>query len=321
MGPGAIELSTLRRYLYVILAICIAFAAGVALAGGPLRGDEEVDRTGELTASNTELSDEVAALRQARVFDESMGQATGSRLLVDQLEGRTVSLVVLPGVADETVDGVSGAVQDAGGTLVVTARVAPTYVDPAQKTYVNSVADNSTDGPEDIPGAEQGETYERIGALVARAYVGSGDDTVFDDVAAKIDSELQGAELLRVEGAIIRRGQLVVVLDAGDHGVDDQTSAMNLIKFELVEAVAARADAVLVAAPPSSSARGGLLDSLSAPDGSAGEAFSTINVIDSGAGQTAAVYALAAAAAEKHGRYGVHGDEAVLPPGLAPPAR
>jgi len=319
LGPGADELSGLRRYLYAVLAVCVAFAAGVALAGGPLQRDQGTDRTEELTAGNAELSDEITQLEQAQVFDEAMSQVTGSRLLDDQLDGRTVSLVALPGVPDDTVRGVTNAVRDAGGILVVTARVSPTYVDPAQRTYVDSVADNSADGPEVIPGAEQGETYERMGALVARAYVGSGDDTLFDDVAAKIDSELRGAELLEVEGEIIRRGQLVAVLASGDHGGDDQTSAGNLIRSELIDALADGADAVLVAAPPTSTANGGLLDSLAAGGGPAADVFSTINVVDSGAGQIAAAYALAAAASGDHGNYGVDGGEVVLPPGLADP--
>ena len=60
-------------------------------------------------------------------------------------------------------------------------------------------------------------------------------------------------------------------------------------------------------------------ENLTADKSLEGQRLSTVNVIDSAAGQTAMVFALAGAATSAPGHYGVDGGEVVLPPGLAQP--
>ena len=50
--------------------------------------------------------------------------------------------------------------------------IAADYMDPAKKTYVDTVADQSLESADDLQSLAGAETYEQIGALVARAYVG-----------------------------------------------------------------------------------------------------------------------------------------------------
>ena len=75
----------------------------------------------------------------------------------------------------------------------------------------------------------------------------------------------------------------------------------------------------MVASTPTSSSTGGLINVLSADKSLDSERLSTVNVINSASGQTAMVFALAAAATSAPGHYGVEGDEVVLPPGLEQP--
>ena len=162
-------MTVLRRHLFAILAVCAALAVGIALGAGPLQGDSGAADEAALQSDNTGLSDRVAQLEQTRVFDDAMTKAASSGLVSGRLSGRTLTLVVLPGVPGATVDGVRTAVQQAGGSTAVTAVVQPDMVDPAKKTYVDSVAANSMKGLKDLGPGAKGETYDQVAALVARA--------------------------------------------------------------------------------------------------------------------------------------------------------
>ena len=309
-------MSALRRHILGFFAACVAVAVGVALGAGPLQGAASADDHGSGTAGSA-LRDQVASLKAAQLLGESVLHSSRSQLLGSSLAGGSVTVVVLPGVSDAVVSGVGDAVARAGGQVAITARVSPKLVDPAQKTYTASVAAGATTGLKDLPKTQADQPYAQIAALVTRAYTGRGTDLILDDEAVKIDSELEGSRLVAVDGQPHRRGSLVVVLAPGDHGGGDVTTASHVIEVQLVSSLAAGADAVLVATPPTGSESGGLLDAV-AKDASLDHArLSTLNVMDGTAAQVSAVYALSAAAHGTTGAFGVRGSTVELPPGLA----
>jgi hypothetical protein len=223
---------------------------------------------------------------------------------------------VLPGVASTRVDGIRDAVRRAGGTLAVTAYVAEDLLDAGHKTYVSSVASSSLDGAGKIEGSRTSDPYQRLGALMGRAYLADPERLRFDDIATKIDSELQGAKLLKVDGEPAQRGSLVIVLASGAHGTDVGVRASSLIASTLAERLAGASRGAVVAAPPTGSSLGGVIATLR-DDKAAGARLSTLNVTDGTVAQVATVYALAAAARGKGGDFGVRGSDTVLPPRLA----
>ena len=99
---------------------------------------------------------------------------------------------------------------------------------------------------------------------LARAYIAHGSDSEIDDEATKIDSELQGAKLVSVDGTPLRRGTFVVVLAPGTHGSDSYQTAQMVISHDLVKALVDGSDGTVVASTPTSSSTGGLIDVLSA---------------------------------------------------------
>lgn len=308
---------TLRRYLFLLLAVCTALAAGIALGSGPLQGRPPSDE--RLASSRTaELSQAVTSLRRARLFDDAVMAATSHQVVRDQLAGQTVTMLVLPRVPDSTVAGASEAISRAGGTVTVTAHISPDLIDPAKKAYVESVADGSLQGRDDVPQVVEAQTYERIGALVARAYVGRGEDSDFDEEAADIHAELEGARLVSTQEPPLRRGTLVLILAPGAATRSAAATAANVISTQLATTVAAASAGALIAAPPSASSPGGLLTALPKAEQPADVAMSTLNVIDSPAGQVAAVFALAATANGQPGEFGTAPGGPHLPPRLAP---
>ncbi len=310
-------MNTLRRAVFPILIALLAFAIGIALGGGPLHTDEGGDNAAALRRDNAALKDKAAALRSDATFDEGLNQALSSRLLEGQLIKRTITLVVLPGVSNDTVASARQALAAAGAQVAVVARLHEDLIDPGKKTYVDSVVSASIKGAPDLAKLADESPYVRAGALIARAYAGRGSDANIDDEAAKIDSELQGAKLVTVDGTPLRRGSYVVMLAPGLHGSDSYTTAQTVISHDLASALVGGSDAVVVASTPTSSLPGGLIEALGTDKELTSRRLSTINVIDSAAGRIAMVYALAAAAAGAPGQYGLDGDEAVLPPGLA----
>jgi hypothetical protein len=306
-------MSALRRHIFGLFAACAALAAGIALGAGPLQGEADAGSTD--APSTGALQDQVASLRAQQVFGESVLRSSRHDLLGSALAGASVTLVVLPGVREASVSGVEAAVVKAGGQVNVTVLVSSKLVDPAQKTYASSVATSSVKGLRDLR-VPSDQPYAQLGALIGRAYMGRGTDLALDDEAVKIDSELRGARLVSLRGSLHRRASLVVVLGSGEHGRDPVTLASHVIEVQLLSALAAGADAVLLAAPATASQSGGLLDAVRRVTSLRQARLSTLNVVDGPAAQISAVYALAAAAHGSTGAFGVAGTTVTLPPGL-----
>ncbi len=307
----------LRRYLFAFVAVCLAFAGGVALGNGPLQGNTPVrNDAAALTAANARLADQVAALRQDQKFSQALGQAAGPAVLADTLQNTSVAVIVLPGVAATTVSGVSRAITAAGGEIVISGHLTPTLIDPGKKTYVDSVATNSLKGLHDLGSSATLPTYRRIGILLARAYTGSRDRLLVDAEATRIDAQLQGAKLVTLREPLQRRASAVVVLAAGDHGASDGVYAAHQIESQIVDAFATDCDGLLLATPASASMPGGLIATVT-DSAEMTNAITTLNVVDTAAGQTAAPAALAAGLDGQPGTFGVVGGVPVLPPALA----
>lgn len=309
-------MSWLRRHLWALLATCVALAGGLALGAGPLQGVK-----GDTAAVGGSGDDDLATTTPADdPFRESVTRAAGQLLVDARLQGAFITLVVLPDVDDDIVDGVTSVIEQADGVLAATVRVDAELTDPSSKTYVDSVAVSSSKGVQAVSGIPSDDTYALISGLLARAYVTDGDSStpVLDEVAINLDSELQGAKLVTVDDDQPRSGSLVVVLTSGDHGKDDLSGAAHLIETKLITALVDAADAVLVATTPGASSPGGLLTELAdakLPDGN----VSSLNVVNSAAGQVATVYALLATANGQAGDFGVVDGSVLLPPGLSVP--
>ena len=309
-------MSALRRYLLPVFAAFITLAIGIALGAGPLQQAEGSDDSGSLRTTNQKLRDQLAASNDARVFDRAWSDALAPGLLTGRLTDAHITIVVLLGVSSASVDATRQAIQAAGGSTAMVVSVAAAVLDSAKKTYVSSVADSSLAGADGVTAPPEDDVYPRFGTVLARAYVSTSDDTRYDATAAKIDSELQGANLVELDQAPLRRGSLVVVLASGAHGDDKVVTAANVIAADLVTALARAGDAVVVTTPATGRATGGLLADLADNRDVARLPVSTANAGTSSSGLVTTVYALATALAGRPGDYGVVDGEPVLPPGV-----
>jgi hypothetical protein len=303
---------SLRRVIFGLLAASVAFAAGVALGNGPLQGRS--DRA-TLSADNIRLGQRLRELRAAGTYDDAFVTATSTGLVKGRLGNRVVTLVVLPGVPASTVSGVRADLAAAGARVATTLTVLPALIDSAKKVYVASVADNTMRGAPDLRSRASGDPYDAMGALVGRAYATTAKSgSVFDKESVDIDAQLTGANLVRRTGSPVRRGSLVLVLDAGRHGRSAALRASRAIEGSLLSAVADRCSRLVVASTPGGDGRGGLLSAIRSQ--SALGSVATVNIIGTRAGRTAAILVLAATTGRTGGRYGVVSGKAVLPAAL-----
>jgi hypothetical protein len=308
--------SFIRKQIFPLFGAGMTLAIGVALGAGPLQGDDGDGSNADMSTANAELGDEVAALEAGQTFDEAVAAGVAPGLLENRLAGRTVTLIVLPGVSEERAEAARLAIKSAGGVTAVSVSLDAALLDPGKKTYVASVAASSLDGASDLAKSAGDEPYQQLGALIARAYVGHGDGIEIDDEAIKIDSEVQGAKLVTVSGEPHQRGSLTIVLASGAHGDGVSEEALQLISAALIQGLAAGSDGTVVVTPASGADPGGLIDAIG-DDASMDELpLSTLNVSGGSAADVAMVYALAAAAGGKPGSFGVDGSSVVLPPGM-----
>lgn len=309
-------MTTVRRLIFPLFVTCVALAVGIALGTGPLRGSS-AEGDSSAAGDTAALADQVSALEEGQEFAEAASSTAASKWLDGSVATRGVTLVVLPGVSKSRVRAAEAAIaQTGGGTLAATVTIDPDYVDPAKKTYVDTVADQSLQSAADLKALADAETYQQIGALVARAYVGHLDAAAFDEQASQIDSELAGAKLLDVAEAPTVRGSVTVVLAPGGQGESAAFDARNTIVGELVIALAKQGDGTVVVTPPAGAEPGGVIGSLEADPQTKDLKLSTLNVSEGIAAQAAALRALQAAINGKPGTYGIVDGEVVLPPGI-----
>lgn len=309
-------MSFLRRHIFPLFGAAMTLAVGIGLGAGPLQGDGGDGASGDLGAGNAALQDQLEDVDASRQFGDAVAAGLAAGALEERLQGRSITLVVWPGVDDDDAQAMRAAVKAAGGSTAATVAVREDAVDAAKKTYVSSVAESSLDGAPDVAKSVGDDPYEQLGALVARAYVATGDSLAIDDEATRIDSELQGAGLVAVEGEPRQRGSAVVVLGLGGHGDDSSAQAAQLISSALVEQLAAAADGTVVVTPATGRADGGLLAALETGATQRKLALATLNISDGPVAPVAGVYALAAALRGKAAAFGTDGSAVILPPGL-----
>lgn len=305
-------MTTLRRLIFPLFAVCLALAVGVALGTGPLRGATADGDDGKRV--NAAVADGDSALTASQQYAEAVAAAAAPGQVSGALGQRAVTVVVLPGVADARVTQLQDMIATAGGTLAATVTVADDYVDPAKKTYVDTVAQQSLESATDLKSVAGEETYDRIGALLARAYVGHSGTSTFDEEANKIDSELAGAKLVTVAEPLTLRGTATVVLAPGTHGNSADVDARNTIVGALVKALARQGDGTVLVTPPSGAEPGGLIAASLADPDAEGIRLSTVNVSSGSAAQVAAVLALRNATASRAGNFGIVDGKPTPPP-------
>ncbi len=115
---------TFRYHIVSIVSVFLALAVGVALGGGPLKGEVDntlVEQVKTDRAAKADLTAQIAGLRASNTFTDEFATTVAATLVGTTLKGRTVTLVVLPTAAQADVKGAAELIGVAGGTVGGTA--------------------------------------------------------------------------------------------------------------------------------------------------------------------------------------------------------
>jgi hypothetical protein len=296
-----------RYHIVSIVSVFLALAVGVALGGGPLKGEVDntlvsqvqTDRQAKLA-----LQSQITALRSSNTFTDDFAKTVAPGLIGGTLRGRVVTLVALPTATQSDVSGLKDLVGVAGGTVGGTVRIGDQLVDAGDKQLVDELGTQLESRAPDVDIAPDASPYERIGALIARA-IGTDVDQggPVDGPATSILAGLSTTSLMSAEGKLNRRGSLLLFVTGAGQGTRDQRKGASTIVNTLVDAVDQNTDGVVLAGPVASARTGGQVKAVR-DDVKVSRDVSTVDSLGRSAGQVVTVMALAGQAAGRAGQYG-----------------
>lgn len=314
-----------RYHLVSIIAVFVALAVGIVLGSGPLK--EPIDNT--LRQRYEQVEQDREALRadvgetEARIDYLNDAAETFTPALVEGLlDGRTVVLISMPGVDGTLVDETRDALVLAGATVSGTIAVSDAYADPERLAELQTILDELTPEGSEIPA--NARPYVRAGAVLADAVISDapGASDTPDAAAEALLAELQEAGFLTAEGSPATGAQLAVTVapvppETAPDGEDADTSE----HLEIVLAADRLAVGTVASGPIGSARESGLIRAVRSNDEAEG-GVSTVDTLDTVAGRTSVVLALAGQVENLTGHYGIGEQaDAIVPelPAQLPP--
>lgn len=276
---------TFRYHLVSIAAVLLALAAGVALGAGVL------DDSGAPFVGDDRDSADPALVR----FEAGYAARTSGGLLEGTLEDRDVVVLTLPGARADEVSGITSDLEKAGATVTGQAQLTAKLVDPANRQFVEGVAQQSAGDVEGVSG--DGDSYARVGAALGRAVLGENGDGI-DDTATTITAALDEGGLLTWEDGEPESFASLAVVVSGPSRAGETGEVVT----GLARALDGAGSGSVLAGPSTSSRAGGTVAALREDE--AASQVSSVDVTDTAAGRVVTVLALARDADGQNGAWG-----------------
>ncbi len=288
-----------RQHVVTLVSVFLALAVGVVLGGGPL------SKVGRDALTSTSAQPKSGPAGDASAFGDAFATATATQLYDEQLAGRSVALVSLPGADQRVIEGLVGQIEHAAGTVEGNYALQPGLVDPGEKSLVDTLGSQLMTQLDSGAADEDAPTYERMGQLLGTAITTrdeQGDEA--DEDPTSIRQSLAGADLVAQPDNEPGLAPLVLVV-LGDEVDDD-------ILGGLLDGVAGRALGVVVAGDTGSGVNGDLAALRTRPE--AGQ-VTTVDGVDLVVGQVTTALALVSALTDKGGSFGASGSDGAVPLG------
>ena len=205
-----------RYHVVSLVSVFLALAVGIALGAGPLKDPIANTLTGQVKA----LAQDKANLRSDLTTAEGAVQrrdtfiaGVGPALTREQLGGRSVVLITLPGADTSGLDDLTSSLKDAGATVIGRVDVKPAWTDENQRTFRQELAGQlSAPVAGEIPSTDT--TERELAGLLARAVVTpellSAGRT--DAAGQAVLAGLKSGKLIGVSGDLSHRATAAVVL-------------------------------------------------------------------------------------------------------------
>jgi hypothetical protein len=309
-----------RYHLVSIVSIFLALAVGIVLGAGPLKEDLGTTLTQEVTKLRQDkaaLRTELDAANKAAEARDAFAAAGNPRLLADRLGGRTVALVVLPGVDSALVKSTSTSLTEAGATIGATITVSDAWVDPS----ADKRAERTTLGDQLIESMklEAPTAGQAIDSVLAAATVeapaggsgaaGAAGGTSAEEAAAALE-QLRKADLVSVNPDGASRATSAVVIAAPvtkGEAAEQKSRAEGLV--DLAAALDSGGSGVVLASNTGAAVvQGESVITTARRDATVAKALSTVDDAGMPMGQASVVVALEEQYAGTSGHYGLASD-------------
>lgn len=304
-----------RYHIVSIVSVFLALAVGIALGGGPLKGEVDNSLVNELATRKAELNDakgQVKALTVQKDYANEFATGTAGAVLGDRLAGHRVAVISLPGSDHAMTAEIGTLIEQAGGTVSGRYAIGSRLGAGANQDLVDELTDDLAKTVPDAGLNDADDTYARFGKLLARAIGSRTTGASYDGESVDIMSAMGTAGLVTTDGDPTGRADLVLVVGGGPDPSKAGQAALK-VHGRIAQTLAETTDGVVVAGPTSAARGKGLLAWIR-DDATVSRAVSTVDSIDTGAGRSTVVLALADRATGHIGQFGaVNAADGALP--------
>jgi hypothetical protein len=305
-----------RYHLVSLIAVFLAIALGIVIGTTQLNGKVLDDLRGQVSSleqDKRDLEDNTQQLKTQQDNSEAFTTAVAPALVGGSLTGRSVALVITDDqVSSDTVDEVTALIGQAGGTVSGTIRLTPAYSDPSKASALeNYVTGGGLPTSVTLPtNGDAGQLTASVLAQVLMAKAAGPAPTTAD--LSSVLAGLTSLEVLSADSASVTPANFAVVLTAGAFKGDD-ADERNAALAELAAALDAAGEGAVVAGNTVSAGDQGLVGVVR-NDPATSAAVSTVDNVDTIAGQISAVLALGSERDGTSGKYGTGQDTQPVPP-------
>jgi hypothetical protein len=309
-----------RYYLVSIVSIFLALAVGIVLGAGPLQGDIGTRLTEQITAlraEKTQLRNNLDTVNRDAAARDTFFSAVAPAVMKGRLTGKTVALVVEPGVDADLVTSATTALTQAGAKVGSTVTLTDAWADPSKSALRNTVASPYATLTTAPLGA--GNPDQLAATVLAQAILaGTANSTVrLTPEASAALNGLEAGNLINTTPDQIVPSSSVVFLSGSVKGSNQQDTDARLAAYvQLVRSLDAGGSGVVVAAKSNTTDATKSADLVAAVRKNSGalKTISTVDDADLPMGQGTLILALAQQYAGGAGQYGLAGDaKAILP--------
>jgi biopolymer transport protein ExbD len=293
-----------RYHLVSIVAVFLALAIGIVVGAEALTpkvANQLNNESKHALKQNDQLNAQIAQLKQQVIADNAFAQAAAPAVLANLLAAQKVVLVTAPGAGNSTVNGITAAIKQAGGTLTGTVSLTPQFFDSDVTTETTLTTTAGQLAPPGVSSSQAGGGQivgqQAAAKVIAAAIMDCcGTPTLTTGQTKSILTGFGDQGFLQVSntaGGSSLTGQAtlaVVVIPGANPANASSLSPENLSLIYLTRDLMQAGKGALLAGSVQGSGNGSAIDAVTS--GGAGFSLTTVDNADTETGQIIVVQAL-----------------------------
>ena len=292
-----------RYHLVSIVAVFLALAIGIVVGAEALTpnvANQLNKESKHALKQNDQLNAQIAQFKQQVTADNAFAQAAAPALLANLLAAQKVVLVTAPGAGNSTVNGITTAIKQAGGTLTGTVSLTPKFFDTDVTTETTLTTTAGQLAPPGVSSSQPGgqivgqQAAAKVIAAAIMACCGTPTLTAGQTRSVLTGFGDQGfLQVSSTTGGSSLTGQAtlaVVVIPGATAANASSLSPENLALIYLTRDLTQAGKGALLAGSVQGSGNGSAIDAVTS--GGAGFSLTTVDNADTETGQIIVVQAL-----------------------------